>query len=138
MATTVQQLVSSVNDSLTNITVLQSQIKDALSSMTGESPLTQDNIFVQSQIQKLKDEATTYDTQFEEEESKIQAMGGKSRKQTLQEFVLFFFYLAFILFIISVVVYTSVKEQNSKKTMQVGVALLFILFVVSGILIRYA
>ena len=90
MATTVQQLVNTVNDSLTNVTVLQSQIKDSLAAMNGS---TQDNVYVQSQIQKLKDESTNYDTQFEEEESKIQAMGGKTRKQTLQEFVLFFFYL---------------------------------------------
>jgi hypothetical protein len=138
MATTVQQLVNRVNDNITNVTVLQSQINSALTNMNSSSPLTQDNIHIQSEIQKLKDQATNYDTQFEEEESKIQAMGGKTRKQTLQEFVLLFFYLAAVLFIISVIVYTSITEENSKKTVQVGIALFFILFITTGILIRYA
>jgi ABC-type transport system involved in cytochrome bd biosynthesis fused ATPase/permease subunit len=138
MATTVKQLIDTVNDNLTNVTVLQSQIKDALESMNQTTPLTQDNVYVQSQIQKLKDEETNYDTQFEEEESKLQAMGGKTRKQTLQEFVLFFFYLAFGVFIVSVAVYVQITEKNGSKTAKVAFALLFILFIITGVLIRYA
>jgi len=138
MATTVQQLVNRVNDNITNVTVLQSQINSALTNMNSSTPLTQDNTYIQSEIQKLKDQATSFDSQFEEEEAKLQAMGGKTRKQTLQEFVLLFFYLAAILFIISVIVYTSITEQNSKKTIQMAIALFFILFVSTGILIRYA
>jgi hypothetical protein len=138
MATTVKQLVNRVNDNITNVTVLQSQINTALSNMNSNTPLTQGNVFIQSEIQKLKDQATNYDSQFEEEESKIQAMGGKTRKQTLQEFVLLFFYLAAVLFIVSVIVYTSITEQNGKKTTQMAIALFFILFITTGILIRYA
>jgi hypothetical protein len=136
--TTVRQLIDNVEQSLSEVTVLQSQIKDTYSNMSSSSPLTQDNTYIQSEIKNLQDEETNYDTQFEEEESKIQAMGGKTRKQTLQEFVLFFFYLSFCLFIVSVIVYTSVTEQNTKKTTQVAIALLFILFITTGILIRYA
>lgn len=138
MATTVQQLVDRVNDNITNVTVLQSQINTALSNMNSSTPLTQDNVFIQSEIQKLKDQATNYDSQFEEEEAKIQAMGGKTRKQTLQEFVLLFFYLSAVLFIVSVLVYTQIVEQNGKKTKQMAIALFFILFITTGILIRYA
>lgn len=136
--TTVRQLINNVEQSLSEVTVLQSQIKDAYSNMSSSSPLTQDNTYIQSEIKNLQDEETNYDTQFEEEESKLQAMGGKTRKQTLQEFVLFFFYLSFGLFIVSVIVYTSVTEQNTKKTTQVAAALLFILFITTGVLIRYA
>ncbi len=135
---TVRQLVNNVDQSLTEVTVLQNQIQNAYTSMSSTSPLTQSNTYIQSEIKHLQDEATKYDTQFEEEESKLQAMGGKTRKQTLQEFVLFFFYISFGLFIESVVVYTSVTEQNSKKTIQVAVALSFILFITTGVLIRYA
>ena len=138
MATTVQQLVDRVNDNITNVTVLQSQINSSLSNMNSSTPLTQDNVFIQSEIQKLKDQATNYDSQFEEEEAKLQAMGGKARKQTLQEFVLLFFYISAVLFSISVLVYTQIVEQKGKKTMQMAIALFFILFVTTGILIRYA
>ena len=138
MATTVQQLVNRVNDNITNMTVIQSQINTALANMNSSTPLTQDNVFIQSEIQKLKDQATNYDSQFEEEEAKLQAMGGKTRKQTLQEFVLLFFYISAVLFSVSVLVYTQIVEQNSKKTTQMAIALFFILFVTTGILIRYA
>jgi hypothetical protein len=132
--TTVKELVKQVQRSIDEITTLQAQISEAYYGLSNPNKHT----YVQSEIQKLKDEETSYNTQFEEEESKLQAMGGKTRKQTLQEFVLFFFYLAFGLFIVSVVVYVSVKEQNTKKTIQVAFTLLFILFITTGILIRYA
>ena len=138
MATTVQQLVDRVSSNLTEVTVLQSQINSAYQNMNSNTPLTQDNVYIQSKIQSLKDQATSYDTQFEEEESKLQAMGGKTRKQTLQEFVLLFFYIAFGLFIVSAGVYVYITEQKGKKAFQMVGALSFILFIITGILIRYA
>jgi hypothetical protein len=120
---------------LDEVTVLQGQIKQSLTHY--KSSPVRDTSHIQSEIEKLKIEETSYNTQFEEEESKIQAMGGKTRKQTLQEFVLFFFYLSFGLFIVSVVVYMMIKE-TSKKATHVAIALSFLLFIITGILIRYA
>ncbi len=91
----------------------------------------------QSEERDVKDETRKYETLFEEEESKLQALGGKTRKQTLQEFVLLFFWISYAVFTISVGLYTSRTQGTGAAQKMVGI-LILVALVITAILIRYA
>lgn len=91
----------------------------------------------QSEERDVKDETRKYETLFEEEESRLQALGGKTRKQTLQEFVLLFFWISYAVFAISVGLFTSRTQGSSAAQKMVGILVLGA-FVITAILIRYA
>ena len=86
-------------------------------------------------IAALNEEAATYDRKFEEEQYKFQANGGKSRKQTLQEFIIFFFFVGYALFTVSLIMYGRVVGISTAK---IFFGMLFALLMISGIIIRYA
>lgn len=111
------------------------ELKNKLSVDDTNSYLGNSKIY-KSQVRKLKQQANEYDREFEEEQSKVSALGGKTRKQTLQEFVLLFFFISYCLFVIAFATYTSVKEGGGAgKILAIGV--LGLGFIV-GFLIRYA
>lgn len=90
-----------------------------------------------SEARDIDSEIQTYKTQFEEEESKLQALGGKTRKQTLQEFVLLFFWISYAVFGVSAGLYTYRTGGSSAAQKMVGVLFLLAL-VITAVLIRYA
>lgn len=109
------------------------EIKNKLSSY---DPTIDNTKMVKSQVRQLKQQTNEYDREFEEEQAKSSALGGKTRKQTLQEFVLLFFFISYCLFVIAFATYTSVKEGGGAgKILAIGV--LGLGFIV-GFLIRYA
>ena len=75
------------------------------------------------------------DKKFEEAEYKVQASGGKSRKQTLQEFVILFFFVAYAAFTVSLVLYGRALGVSIAKIFGI---MAFSLLMISGIIIRYA
>ena len=95
------------------------------------------DLSMQKEIQEFKEEAGAYDTQFVEEESKRAGFGGKSRKQSLQEFVLLFFYVAASLLTCALVLY-SFTNGNPAAAAQVFLVMCFATLVVTAIIIRYA
>ena len=128
---TVQGMAKQADSFVTELNVLQNKIQDSFQNL-GSSPI------INSQIQNLNLQANIYDQQFEQEESKIQAMGGKTRAQTLQEFVLLFFYISLLLLIISITIYTFATTKNVKETLKVFGMLAFSAFIITGILMRFA
>ena len=89
----------------------------------------------QSEIDALKEEADTYDRKFEEEQYKFLLNGGKSRKQTLQEFVILFFFVSYALLTVSFIVFGNAMDISTAK---IFFGMLFILLMISGIIMRYA
>ena len=89
----------------------------------------------QSEIDALKEEADTYDRKFEEEQYKFLLNGGKSRKQTLQEFVILFFFVSYALLTVSFIVFGNAMDISTAK---IFFGMLFILLMISGIILRYA
>jgi hypothetical protein len=128
---TVEHLANQANTIITELNVLQSNIQDSFKNI-GTSPV------INSQIENLNSQADIYDQEFEQEEAKIQAMGGKTRAQTLQEFVLLFFYISLLLLIISITIYTFATTKNIKETLKVFGMLAFSAFIITGLLIRSA
>ena len=89
----------------------------------------------QAAVTALTEEAATYDRKFEEALYKFQANGGKSRKQTLQEFIILFFFVGYSLFTVSLIMYGRVVGISTAK---IFFGMLFALLMISGIIIRYA
>ena len=89
----------------------------------------------QATIENLKQQAVEYDRQFEEAQYKFQASGGKTRKQTLQEFVILFFFVGYALFTVSLILYSR-ATGGSPGTIFGG--MFFLMLIIAGIIIRYA
>ena len=83
----------------------------------------------------MKEEADTYDRKFEEEQYKFLLNGGKSRKQTLQEFVILFFFVSYDLLTVSFIVFGNAMDISTAK---IFFGMLFILLMISGIIMRDA
>jgi hypothetical protein len=135
---TVGQLAQQIEPIISELNVLKSNISSSFQDISNSTVKSQGKSSFESQIKNLESQADVYDQQFEQEEAKIQAMGGKTRAQTLQEFVILFFYISLLLLIISITMYNFTVTQNIKETMKVLGMLLFSAVVITGLLIRYA
>ncbi len=91
---------------------------------------------VKGQTKTLNQQAEQYNREFEEEQAKFAALGGKTRKQTLQEFVLLFFFVSYLLFIVAMATYSSVTEGSSAAAKMIGIGILG-LGLLSGFIIRF-
>ena len=128
---TVGQLAQQLEPIISELSVLESNIRDSFQNLNSSPKIN-------SEIKKLESQANIYNEQFEQEEAKIQAMGGKTRAQTLQEFVILFFYISLLLLVISIVIYTFVTTRSMKETLKVLGILLFSVIVLTGLLLRMA
>jgi lipopolysaccharide export LptBFGC system permease protein LptF len=128
---TVQGLIDQLTILTASITKSYNNLNTRSSATSGGSP----DIKTQATIDLLNEEAATYDRKFEEAQYKFQASGGKSRKQTLQEFVIFFFFVAYALFTVSLILYAQAAGISTAKIFG---GMLFLMFIIAGIIIRYA
>jgi hypothetical protein len=133
--TTVREFSATIQSILDEITVLRASIsKSYTKKNTRDVSLDNDSVS-QAAVAALTQEAATYDRKFEEEQHKFQANGGKSRKQTLQEFVILFFFVGYALFTVSLIMYGKTVGISTAK---IFFGMLFALLMISGIIIRYA
>ena len=134
---TVGEIATRVKDLRDQVTVLQSSISDSYTKYaTGGS--SSKSLKFNSQIRDLKDEADKYDNEFREHERFLQKTGGKPRHQTLQEFVLLFFWTAFTLLTVSLAIFAYTSTQVYGNPLKIIGLMLFIGLLVTAILIRYA
>lgn len=132
--------VSELNANLTSftdeLTVLTASIKDSYnSSARGDGKAGSQDYSMKKDIREFKESADKYDRQFEEEESRLQAFGGKSRKQTLQEFVILFFFVAYGILTVAFVLYGNQFGLDTKKILA---SMIFILLVLTAVIVTYA
>ena len=132
--------VSELNANLTSftdeLTVLTASIKDSYnSSARGGGKAGSQDYSMKKDIREFKESANKYDRQFEEEESRLQAFGGKSRKQTLQEFVILFFFVAYGILTVAFVLYGNQFGLDTKKILA---SMIFILLVLTAVIVTYA
>jgi lipopolysaccharide export LptBFGC system permease protein LptF len=132
--------VADLNEKLTALTdelaILTNSIKTSLSSQArGAGAVGSQDLSMKKDIRDFKQKADSYDRQFEEEESRLQAYGGKTRKQTLQEFVLLFFFVAYGILTVSFALYANRAGMDSQKILGI---MLFMAFILAGIIVSYA
>ena len=129
---TVGELSTRVKNILDELTIVVSSIRTSYANMNKPSSGVIAN---ESQIDSLKKQADTANRKFEEAQHKFQLSGGKSRRQTLQEFVILFFFVAYAAFTVSIILYGRAVGVSTAKIFG-GMA--FALLMISGIIIRYA
>lgn len=133
---TVQELATRVQNLYNRITILESNISESYDKVI-DRQVKGGGYTNEKELNDLKAEADAYDRKFEEEESKLQGLGGKTRKQTLQEFVLLFFFVAYGLFAVSLAVQAQITQGGNAALKILG-AMFFAGLLITGILIRYA
>ena len=134
--TTVAQLSSRIRAILDELTITVNSITNSYNNMNtrSASPLANDPL-TQNTIKNLNDQTDAANRKFEDAQYKFQASGGKSRRQTLQEFVILFFFVAYAAFTVSIILYGRAVGVSTAKIFG-GMA--FALLMISGIIIRYA
>ena len=134
---TVRSFADRVQNCIDELTSLKSKISDSFDTLSNTS-LSQKRTLRQSkESADLEQEADMYDRLFEEEEAKVQAFGGRTRAETLQEFVLLFFFVGYGIFTVSMGL-LAMTTQGTNAALKIIGLLLFCLLLISGILIRYA
>ena len=130
--TTVGQLSNRIKAIIDELTIVKSSMTDSYNKIKnpGASVITND-----SQIESIKKQTDTANRQFEEAQYKFQASGGKSRKQTLQEFVILFFFVAYAALTVSLILYGRALGVSTGKIFSL---MAFALLMISGIIVRYA
>jgi len=131
--TTVKQFSDTVQSLIDQLTILTDSITKNYLNLKSSS--TNQDINRRASIQELNQQAAEYDRQFEEAQYKFQAGGGKTRKQTLQEFVILFFFVGYAFFTVSLVLYARATGGSPGKIFG---GMLFLMLIISGIIIRYA
>jgi hypothetical protein len=134
---TVRSFAERVQNSIDELTSLKSKISDSFDTVSNTN-LSQKRTLKQSkESADLEQESEMYDRLFVEEEAKLQALGGRTRAETLQEFVLLFFFVGYGVFTVSMAL-LAMSTQGTSAALKIIGLLLFCLLLISGILIRYA
>jgi len=107
--TTVSQLASRLNTLLTLITPAYSKLADAYSEYKSNPIASPADLKFMKEVREIDEQKEAYDREFVEAESKIQAAGGIKRRQTLQEFVLLFFFVSFGIFTAALVAHSFIR-----------------------------
>jgi ABC-type multidrug transport system fused ATPase/permease subunit len=139
MPTTVKELndtIKGIIDDLTKYTTSISTSYNNMSSRSGSlNSIVENDVSTQSTIKQMEEETEMTNRKFVEAEHKFKVSGGKSRKQTLQEFIILFFFVAYALFTVSLVVYYRSLGRSVAKILGL---MAFILLIIVGIIVRYA
>ena len=129
----VADLVKRVQKVVTELTVLQNKIHEAYPIYIEPSYKNKTTLMEQDYNSK----AAMYDRMFQEKEGQLQASGGRSRQQTLQEYILTFFFVSFGILAISLSLLSTTLTGVVGKGMQVF-GLMFLISILSGaLIIRY-
>jgi hypothetical protein len=134
--TTVRSLIQQVQGIINSLNTLSTNISREFTTLTnvGSTDIGSIDLTFQKEIRDMHDEANAYDREFEEEEAASQALGGKTRMQTLQEFVLLFFFVAYGIFTASIVLNTYARGQHREALKIVGIMALLLLLIVCFII----
>ncbi len=98
--------------------------------------LTQAPTFT-ADISSLQTEKDNADRKYVEEISRREALGGRTRMQTLQEFVILFFFVSYALLVVSFAVRAATLEGRPAAIKILGLGLFALLFI-SAFVIRFA
>jgi hypothetical protein len=136
---TVAQLAGDLDSGIGQLQVLQENIQDSYDSFVkgGNPELRGLDLKLKKEMQEMAQKESEYNVLFQEEEHRRQAMGGKSRKQTLQEFVLLFFYISLTILAITVVAFSWIA-LGLFQALKIAVFCVLIGLTVTAILIKYA
>ena len=118
----------------TEVNSLVDELKQAINeNANGDSSA----LLFKHEVLEMKRAARAHDVMFEEEEANAQVKGKKTRRQTLQEFILLFFYCSYAILSAAIVMYAYIEKGSSNALSVTGI-MVVIAFVITGFIIRLA
>jgi len=118
---------------LEDIIILKRNISDAHSSAKSSK---EGEAVIQQQKKDFREKTQMYNRLFQEEEINLQKNGGKTRQDTLQEYMLTFFFLAYAIFLKAVFSYVYIYGGYG-KAMQITAILTIMLIPMIFIMVKY-
>jgi len=134
MATTPATLSIRVQNIIDKLTVHKSVISESYDNNFGTKK--KESNAVDKQIADYKNKSDMYDRLFQEEEYELQSSGGRTRQQTLQEYVILLFFSAYAVFFITVFIYSNMF-YDLEKTVKISIGLLVLLVPIVILMIKY-
>jgi len=135
---TVNSRVKNIIDRLTGLTTTitagYTSNAGGDSSSSSSSSSSSDYQFT-NDIKKLNEQAAADDRKFEEEHSKVGPSGGKTRKQSLQEFVLLLFFVSYGILVVALSLY---MQRIGGSVLKIVALMTFMLLMIVAIILRYA
>jgi hypothetical protein len=129
----VNTLLERLNPMLEDIIILKRNISDAHSSAKSSK---EGEAVIQQQKKDFREKTQMYNRLFQEEEINLQKNGGKTRQDTLQEYMLTFFFLAYAIFLKAVFSYVYIYGGYG-KAMQITAILTIMLIPMIFIMVKY-
>ena len=130
---TVTNLLDHLNSMLEDIISLKHTISDAHTSAKSSK---EDESVIQQQKKDFREKTQMYNRLFQEEEVNLQKNGGKTRQDTLQEYMLAFFFLAYAIFLKAVFSYVYIYGGYG-KAMQITAIFTIMIIPVIFIMVKY-
>lgn len=131
---TVQQVAARVDTIIQDLTIINNQISESYDSLTNGA--TNNTTFIESQIDQANSSADMYDRKFQEKEAELQATGGKTRRQTLQEYVLLFFFCSYFILAISNALYIT-SVEGAEKGIRGFIIYTLLIFPIAALMIKF-
>jgi len=134
MVVTLQDFKGRIGAILDEITTLTSNISDSYDTFLSSRD---EDATIEIQIRDFKEKTQMYNRLFQEEEMQAEKNGGrKKRARTLQEYVLWFFLIAYLIFLIASFTYVNV-HYGLNKALQISVVSCLIIIPVIVIMVKY-
>lgn len=124
-----------VNRIADELTILQQGISESYDAYASKQVGTKDTS-VEKEITELKTQQKTLDRKFQEKEAQFQMVGGKTRKQTLQEYTLLLFFVSYLVLALSLGIWKSVKGSPKEGAQLFGIMLLTLL-PIAGLMFKF-
>jgi hypothetical protein len=122
-----------LNSMLESIISLKHTISNAHTSAKSSK---EDEAVLQQQKKDFREKTQMYNRLFQEEEVNLQQNGGKTRQDTLQEYMLTFFFLAYAIFLKALFSYVYVYGGYG-KAMQITAIFTVMIIPVIFIMVKY-
>ena len=133
---------TSVPDSNPKVSSLTARVQAAIANITKVRTNTylskQGTGQTASRLSDLKREELSADTAFREAEAAMQASGLQGRKRTLQEFIITFFFIAFLVITFTLMIRSYTMTQDWNEAFKIFGLMAIVYGCIWGILMRYA
>jgi Flp pilus assembly protein TadB len=133
MAVSLKDFRGRVGAIIDEITTLKFNISDSYDTFMSSK---EEDAIIRNQKNDFKEKRKMYDRLFQEEEFRAQQTGGKSRQQTLQEYVLLFFFIAYAILLKAVYGYVYVYS-GFIKAIQICLLLSLALIPIVVIMVKF-
>lgn len=129
--TSVQDFANDIKSIIDEIALIRDTI-----TINSERMLKEEYDPINREISDLKEKEEIYNREF----LNVKGIEGDSqkRKQTLQEYVLLFFIVSYIIFSISVLLWIYIKTQSVTSVLKISGIFFLLLIVISTFVLRYA